>query len=80
MQAVFLDRDGTIGGDGQGIHPNEFTIFDYASAVIKLLNETGEISSLGEYKSRWLDIEPDHITENLLDAAQCIRDDLRRGR
>ena len=185
MTAVFLDRDGTIGGDGQGIHPNEFTMFDFAPAAIKLLNDTGvkvflftnqsrvakgyfteaellqgfkrmedELkehsafldgiyycphkpedncncrkpntgmlerakeehqldlehcyvvgdtggsdmlaasragcrlvlvetgrgkSSLGKYKKLWPDIEPDHIAENLLDAAQWIRDDLKTG-
>lgn len=24
LQAVFIDRDGTIGGTGHFIHPNEF--------------------------------------------------------
>ena len=41
MKAVFLDRDGTMGGDGHGIHPNEFTMFDFAPAAIKLLNDAG---------------------------------------
>ena len=41
MKAVFLDRDGTMGGDGDGIHPHEFTMFDFAPAAIKLLNDTG---------------------------------------
>lgn len=185
MKAVFIDRDGTMGGDGQGIHPSEFEMFEFAPAAIRLLNaagvkvllftnqsrvgkgyftemellegfqrmeaelqqhsayldgiyycphkpedkcncrkpETGLLerakaehqldlaecyivgdtggsdmlaahragarlvlvktgrgeSSLGEYKHRWPDIEPDHIAENLLEAAQWIRNDLKTG-
>ena len=31
MKAVFLDRDGTIGGTGRGMHPYEFTLYGVAS-------------------------------------------------
>ncbi|EMY5505576.1 MULTISPECIES: D-glycero-alpha-D-manno-heptose-1,7-bisphosphate 7-phosphatase [Bacillus] len=41
MKAVFIDRDGTIGGTGRGIHPNEFTLFDFAPKAIQKLNYLG---------------------------------------
>jgi D,D-heptose 1,7-bisphosphate phosphatase len=41
MIGVFLDRDGTIGGDGGGVHPLEFTLYDYSGKAIKLLNDKG---------------------------------------
>jgi D,D-heptose 1,7-bisphosphate phosphatase len=41
MKAVFLDRDGTIGGTGGGMHPFEFSMCDYAPDAIKGLNELG---------------------------------------
>ncbi|MGM0845214.1 MAG: hypothetical protein ACQEUT_09575 [Bacillota bacterium] len=41
MQAVFLDRDGTIGGTGGGMHPDRFSMYDFSPASIKTLNESG---------------------------------------
>lgn len=41
MIAVFLDRDGTIGGDGGGIHPFEFELYEYAAQSIRILNNAG---------------------------------------
>jgi D,D-heptose 1,7-bisphosphate phosphatase len=41
MKAVFLDRDGTIGGTGGGMHPFEFSMYEFAPKAIKLLNEFG---------------------------------------
>lgn len=41
MIGVFLDRDGTIGGDGGGVHPFEFTLYDFSAEAIKRLNEKG---------------------------------------
>lgn len=41
MKAVFLDRDGTIGGDGGGVHPFEFTLYDFSSKAIRYLNKNG---------------------------------------
>ncbi|MBP1917455.1 hypothetical protein [Lederbergia galactosidilytica] len=41
MIGVFLDRDGTIGGEGGGIHPFEFTLYDFSAKAIKLLNAHG---------------------------------------
>ncbi|MCH1627873.1 D-glycero-alpha-D-manno-heptose-1,7-bisphosphate 7-phosphatase [Ferdinandcohnia quinoae] len=39
MIAVFLDRDGTIGGTGGGIHPFDFSMYDFAPKAIKTLND-----------------------------------------
>lgn len=36
-----MDRDGTIGGTGGGIHPSEFTVYDFAPKAIRTLNEVG---------------------------------------
>ncbi len=41
MQAVFLDRDGTIGGTGGGMHPSDFSLYDFAPQAIKTLNKIG---------------------------------------
>ncbi|MEI5907375.1 HAD-IIIA family hydrolase [Bacillus spongiae] len=41
MKAVFLDRDGTIGGTGGGMHPFEFSMYEFAPKAIRLLNESG---------------------------------------
>ena len=38
-QAVFLDRDGTLGGDGGFCHPDAFMLYPEAPHAIKLLNE-----------------------------------------
>jgi D-glycero-D-manno-heptose 1,7-bisphosphate phosphatase len=40
-QAVFLDRDGTLGGDGGFCHPDAFTLYPQAPHAIKLLNKAG---------------------------------------
>lgn len=39
MEAVFVDRDGTIGGDGHFIHPNNFELFPFSMEAIELLKE-----------------------------------------
>lgn len=41
MKAVFIDRDGTIGGSGGGVHPFEFSMFEFTPRSIRLLNELG---------------------------------------
>lgn len=41
MKAVFLDRDGTIGGTGGGMHPFEFNMYPFAPAAIRVLNGSG---------------------------------------
>lgn len=39
MKAVFVDRDGTLGGDGGGVHPDEFTLYEQSAKAIRLLNQ-----------------------------------------
>lgn len=41
MKAVFLDRDGTLGGDGGGVHPDEFTLYKQSAEAIRILNQAG---------------------------------------
>jgi len=43
MKAVFLDRDGTINIDGKGYisKTEDFELYPYAAAAIKLLNQAG---------------------------------------
>ncbi|WP_168124067.1 HAD-IIIA family hydrolase [Paenibacillus sp. HB172176] len=41
LQAVFIDRDGTIGGTGHFIHPNDFSLFKHSQEAINLLKENG---------------------------------------
>ncbi|MFC4559206.1 D-glycero-alpha-D-manno-heptose-1,7-bisphosphate 7-phosphatase [Virgibacillus kekensis] len=38
MKAVFLDRDGTMGGTGGGMHPFDFSMYDFTPNAIKVLN------------------------------------------
>ncbi len=37
LRAVFLDRDGIIGGTGDGMHPFEFTIIKFSIPAVKFL-------------------------------------------
>lgn len=39
VEAVFLDRDGTIGGNGHFIHPRNFELFPNAQLAIDLLKK-----------------------------------------
>jgi HAD superfamily hydrolase (TIGR01662 family) len=41
VQAVFIDRDGTIGGTGHFIHPRDFELYPFASQAIEILKEAG---------------------------------------
>ncbi|MGG1516831.1 HAD-IIIA family hydrolase [Paenibacillus oryzisoli] len=41
IQAVFLDRDGTIGGTGHFIHPSEFSLYEGAQEAINALKASG---------------------------------------
>ncbi|AZN41167.1 HAD-IIIA family hydrolase [Paenibacillus albus] len=41
LQAVFIDRDGTIGGTGHFIHPREFVLFPGAQEALLALKEKG---------------------------------------
>lgn len=40
-RAVFLDRDGTLGGSGGFDHPATFTLYAAAINAIKLINDSG---------------------------------------
>ena len=39
IEAVFIDRDGTIGGTGHFIHPNNFTPYPFSKDAFQLLQE-----------------------------------------
>ncbi|MGN7385808.1 HAD-IIIA family hydrolase [Sporosarcina sp. SAFN-015] len=41
LQAVFIDRDGTIGGTGHFIHPNDFTPYPFSKEALELLRDNG---------------------------------------
>lgn len=41
VQAVFIDRDGTIGGTDEVVYPGEFELFTFASEAINILKEEG---------------------------------------
>lgn len=41
IQAVFIDRDGTIGGTGHFIHPREFTPYPFSLSAFQLLKDNG---------------------------------------
>ncbi|WP_285074978.1 hypothetical protein [Paenibacillus sp. UMB7766-LJ446] len=41
IQAVFMDRDGTIGGTGHFIHPRDFELYPNAKEAIMLLKTSG---------------------------------------
>ncbi len=41
LQAVFIDRDGTLGGTGHFIHPDAFRLYPSATEAISLLKRSG---------------------------------------
>lgn len=41
IDAVFIDRDGTIGGTGHFIHPKDFTPYSFSMPAIQLLKDKG---------------------------------------
>ncbi|MFC9708144.1 HAD-IIIA family hydrolase [Paenibacillus sp. NPDC056933] len=41
IQAVFIDRDGTIGGTGHFVHPSDFTLFEGAQNSINKIKQVG---------------------------------------
>lgn len=41
LQAVFIDRDGTIGGTGHFIHPRDFILYEGALEAIHMLKGKG---------------------------------------
>ena len=40
IQAVFIDRDGTIGGTGHFMHPKDFTPYDFSVEALQLLKKS----------------------------------------
>lgn len=41
LQAVFVDRDGTIGGTGRFIHPRDFEPYPFSIQALNLLKDQG---------------------------------------
>jgi histidinol phosphatase-like enzyme len=39
IEAVFVDRDGTIGGTGHFIHPKYFSPFSFSRAALQILKD-----------------------------------------
>ncbi|WP_409274692.1 HAD-IIIA family hydrolase [Neobacillus sp. SCS-31] len=39
IEAVFIDRDGTIGGTGHFIHPKNFTLYPYSMTALQILKD-----------------------------------------
>ncbi|MGE7718090.1 HAD-IIIA family hydrolase [Priestia megaterium] len=39
IQAIFIDRDGTIGGDNTVHYPGEFSLFPFTEKIIEILKE-----------------------------------------
>ncbi|TFB24094.1 HAD-IIIA family hydrolase [Filobacillus milosensis] len=76
MKAVFLDRDGTIGGTGGGMHPFQFSMYDYAPKAIKTLNDIGVKVFLFTNQTR---VGRGYFTENeLLQGFQLLKKELEK--
>lgn len=43
IQAVFIDRDGTIGGSDQVVYPGEFRLFSFVEPAINQLKKSGKL-------------------------------------
>lgn len=41
IQAIFIDRDGTLGGDTSITYPGEFNLYDFAEEAIRVLKKAG---------------------------------------
>lgn len=39
IEAVFIDRDGTIGGTGHFIHPKDFSPYPFSRAALQILKD-----------------------------------------
>lgn len=39
VEAVFIDRDGTIGGTGHFIHPRDFTLYSFSKTAFQILKD-----------------------------------------
>lgn len=78
MKAVFLDRDGTIGGTGGGVHPNDFKLFPQSAKAIRLLNQADILVFLFTNQSR---VGRGYFTETvLLDGFQKMNNELEKSK
>lgn len=76
MVAVFIDRDGTIGGTGGGVHPFEFSMYDFSPQSIKLLNDLGVKVFLFTNQTR---VGRGYFTESeLLEGFEKLKKDLAK--
>lgn len=41
VQAIFIDRDGTMGGDTDVTYPNKFVLYSFTDKAIKMLKSNG---------------------------------------
>lgn len=41
IEAVFIDRDGTLGGDGHFKHPKDFKLYSFTNKALKILKDNG---------------------------------------
>lgn len=41
LQAVFIDRDGTLGGNGHFVHPRDFELYPFSTEALQLLKKHG---------------------------------------
>jgi len=73
---VFIDRDGTISGTGGGVHPFEFSMYDFSPQSIKLLNDLGVKVFLFTNQTR---IGRGYFTESeLLEGFEKLKKDLAK--
>ncbi|MBM6617795.1 D-glycero-alpha-D-manno-heptose-1,7-bisphosphate 7-phosphatase [Bacillus suaedaesalsae] len=76
MKAVFLDRDGTIGGTGGGVHPFEFLMYEFSARSIRQLNELGIKVFLFTNQTR---VGRGYFTEEeLLQGFEMMKDELAK--
>ncbi|PRY83595.1 D-glycero-alpha-D-manno-heptose-1,7-bisphosphate 7-phosphatase [Alkalibacterium olivapovliticus] len=52
MKVIFLDRDGTMGGNGGGVAPDKFQLFKQTIPAIRLLNQNGYVVMIVTNQSR----------------------------
>lgn len=73
---VFLDRDGTIGGTGGGVHPFEFSLYEFAPEAIRVLNDLGIKVFLYTNQTR---VGRGYFTEDdLLKGFEILKEDLAK--
>lgn len=77
FQAVFIDRDGTIGGTGHFVHPSNFKQYEGAQEAINRLKQAGYkvFAFTNQHRisrSEATIEEPDYIAEHINDAVDWI--------